>query len=76
MSINVKATDIAITPDFNNSALTFGPTLTLLKLFIKKDLSRLVLIYSITFLLLLFSNLIKKSFSFPKFFTETSPKFI
>ena len=43
--------DIAITPDFNNSALTFGPTFsTLLKLkLLPKDLSRLALISSITF---------------------------
>ena len=54
--------DIAITPDFNNSALTFGPTFsTLLKLkLLPKDLSRFIFISSIIFFLLsLFSNLIK-----------------
>ena len=42
---------MAITPDFNNSALTFGPTFsTLLKLkLLPNDLSRLILISSITF---------------------------
>ena len=54
--------EIAITPDFNNSALTFGPTFsTLLKLkLFPKDLSRFIFIYLIIFFLLsLFSNLIK-----------------
>ena len=54
--------EIAITPDFNNSALTFGPTFsTLLKLkLFPKDLSRFIFISSIIFFLLsLFSNLIK-----------------
>ena len=43
--------EIAITPDFNNSALTFGPTFsTLLKLnLFPKDLSRFTFISSITF---------------------------
>jgi hypothetical protein len=43
--------DIAITPDLNNSALTFGPTFsTLLKLkLFPKDLSSLVLPYSVLF---------------------------
>ena len=38
--------DIAITPDFNNSALTFGPTFsTLLKLkLLPKDLSIFILL--------------------------------
>ena len=51
--------EIAITPDLNNSALTFGPTFsTLLKLkLFPKDLSRLTFISSMTFFLLsLFSN--------------------
>ena len=70
--MRVKATDIAITPDFNNSELTLGPTFsTLLKLkLFPKDLSKLSLISSITFLLLLFSNLIKKSVLFPKFLSK------
>ena len=54
--------EIAITPDFNNSALTFGPTFsTLLKLnLFPKDLSRFTFISSIIFFLLsLFSNFIK-----------------
>ena len=53
---------MAITPDFNNSALTFGPTFSTLlksKLF-PKDLSRFNFISSIIFFLLsLFSNLTK-----------------
>ena len=69
---------MAITPDLNNSALTLGPTFsTLLKLkLFAKDLSKFNLISSIIFLLLLFSNFIRKSVSFPKFLTEISPKFI
>ena len=58
----VKATDMAIIPDLNNSALTLGPTFsTLLKLkLFPKDLSRLAFISSMTFFLLsLFSNLTK-----------------
>ena len=54
--------EIAITPDFNNSELTFGPTFsTLLKSkLLPNDLSKLVLISLIIFFLLsLFSNLIK-----------------
>ena len=41
MSIKAKATEIAITPDLNNSALTLGPTFsTLLKSkLLPKDLS-------------------------------------
>ena len=64
-------------PDLNNSALTFGPTFSTLlksKLF-PKDLSKFNFISSIMiFLLSSFSNLIKKSVSFPKFLTEISPK--
>ena len=62
----------------SNSALTFGPTFsTLLKSkVLPNDLSKFDFISSIIFLLLLISNLIRKSVSLPKFFTETSPKFI
>ena len=65
-------------PDFNNSVLTLGPTFsTLLKLkLFPKDLSKLNLISSITFLISLFSNLIKKSVSFPNFFIEISPIYL
>ena len=43
--------EIAITPDFNNSALTFGPTFsTLLKLkLFPKDLSRFILFLQLYF---------------------------
>ena len=40
------------------------------------EFSRLILISSIIFFFELFSNLIKKSLSLPKFLTETSPRFI
>ena len=74
-----KDSAMAITPDFNNSALTFGPTFsTLLKL---KDPPiedvNSFLIISIAFALVsFFSILIKKSFSLPNFLTLKSPKFI
>ena len=73
-----KDKEIAIIPDFKSSELTFGPTFsTLLKLkLFPKDLSKFILISSIIFLFSLFSNLIKKSVSLPKFLTETSPKSI
>ena len=66
-------------PDCNNSALTFGPTFsTLLKSRELIEEDSFVFRLSINFgsLEFCFSNLTIKSVSFPKFLTDTSPKFI
>ena len=65
-------------PDCRSSALTFGPTFsTLLKSTVPIEPESLVLILSINFgsFEFCFSNLIIKSVSFPKFLTDTSPRF-
>ena len=77
--IAAKDKAIAITPDLKSSALTFGPTFsTLLKSTVPIELESLVFISSINCgsFEFCFSNLTTKSVSLPKFFTETSPRFI
>ena len=61
-SIAANDNEIAIIPDCNNSALTFGPTFSLLKLTSEFKLSdRVFLISGINLLLSPFFNFIKKS---------------